>query len=399
MREKTGLPGRVPTKLKAAVLALLAIFAISAVSASSATAAQGDSFEAEFNHVGLFVSIGALGELDELVLDPDTADGDDNLLGSLKFKGTYTDNAGNFNVPKATGLDFPKLALNIEGVNIDGEIKLAEDGTGTYDASTGKLDLNVKLALILGADEIGSIGLPIPASGALRCEFAPLDIAFSSDNGWPHAGQRYTDKAGLEEGAIAGAFTYRPGAKSLIEENASLCELLGGMLDPVGGIWLGNFSSTLAEMPAPTSPKPPETKCPADTTGNYPDCQPIPKEECAPGETGTPPDCVKPPKQLRPGKVGKVTVTPKRAKVKRGKVVRLRIRVTNTGQKNLKTKVRIKSSNKRVKAPKVVAFNVRPGKAQVKVIRVKAAKKAKGKARIIATAAKKRGVAVLTVRR
>jgi len=396
MREKSGLPGRVSTKLKAALVALIAVFAVSAIGASSASAAANDPFEVEFNHVGLYIGIGSLGSLDELVLDPTTDDGEGNLLGSLKFKGTYTDDAGNFTLPKATGLEFPTLALDIEGVKINGGISLAEDGSGTYDASTGKLDLNAKLALVLGADKIEDLGLPIPGSGALSCEFAPLDLSFSTANGWPHAGEAFGDKANLEEGAIAGAFTYKPDVKSLIEENAGLCDLLGGFLDPVGGIWLGNYAAVQTEMPAASGPKPGPTPCPAGTTGNYPHCKQVPVDECPEGQVGTPPDCKD---IVTPGAVGAVKVTPKKAKVKAGKAAKLKIKVSNTGGEALKAKIKIKSSNKKVKAPKTVSVTIQPGKTVTKTIKVKAAKKAKGKAKITATVAGKKGVATLTVKK
>ncbi len=384
------------TKIKVALAAIAAACLMLAISASGAKAAQGDPFNAEFNYVGLNVGISLSSDpLDELVLTPETVDGDDNPVPPLKLQGQYTDNAGNFTLPKATGLVFPPLEIDIEGIKVGGAISLADDATGNYNETTGALDMNMKLSLILGADEIKDLGLPLPGDGPLKCDFQPLDVDFSTGNGWPHPGKAFEDKANLTDGAVAGAWTYKPNVNA-IEGDAFLCDAIAGFLEPVGGIWMANSSTPIAEMPPATSTKPSPLPCPEGTTGSYPNCKPIPVEECAADETGTPPDCKK---IVQQAKITKVAVAPKKKTVKAGKKLKITVKVTNKGNAAKTVTVKLKSNNKRVKVPKQFKVKVGAGKTVAKKVTVNVTKKAKGKARITATADKKTGKSVLTVKK
>ncbi|MBN8868844.1 MAG: metallophosphoesterase [Solirubrobacterales bacterium] len=103
--------------------------------------------------------------------------------------------------------------------------------------------------------------------------------------------------------------------------------------------------------------------------------------------------------------VNKVTVGPKKRKLKAGKKFKLTIKVTNfiTATADAKkVKVSIKSSNKRVKVKgkkkaKVVIAKIQPGKTATVKVPVRALGKARGKAKITVTAAGKKAVANVKV--
>jgi hypothetical protein len=348
-----------------------------AIGANQANASTvGGHIDPEFNYVGLNVSA-AGSEVDSLVLEP-PAD-------PIGIHGTYTDTAGNFNVPKTGGLEFPPVSVAISSATIDGEIGLTEDGTGNYNEATGAMSMNLKLSLTLGVDDVAvladELDIPLPGSGALACKLAPLDVQFSTANGWPHEGSAFTNKAGLEDGALAGAWRYKP-TISTVEGDPTLCGIIGGFLGDVGGIWLGNDSTeSLTDMPIATGPKPPKYECAEDgLEGTPPNCTEPVEQVCDEGYEGTFPDCTK---ILTPAKAV-VSIT-KKATVKAGKKVKIKVTVKNTGEKALTGKLVLSSNNKKVTAsPKKISVNVAGGRSVTKTITVKASKKAKGKATISA---------------
>lgn len=384
--------------LKLAVGALLAAAAFMALafSATSAKASTpGADIQPEFNYVGLFVGTTVAGNVDNLVLEPDSKDGNGDPLPPLKINGKYTDANGNFTVPKNGGLVFPPLAVDLDLLVIDGKIGLTEDGVGHYDEATGAMSLDLKLALELGVDDLealsNEVGIPL-GTGELACEFAPLSISAGTDKGWPHPGKVFADKANLENGAIAGAWRSKPAARAT-EGDQSVCNIIGGFLKPVGGIWLANSSETITDMPDATTPEPsPETCEEHGQEGTFPDCvDPV----CPEGQVGTPPDCNDPPKPVC--KVGQVKVS--KAKVKAGKRAKVRVTVKNNGTAACKGKVALKSNKKFAKVAKNIQFNVKPGKSQTKAVVVRTTRKAKGKVRITATFMKKKGNGVVTVQK
>ncbi|MCO5314563.1 MAG: hypothetical protein M9938_00130 [Solirubrobacterales bacterium] len=366
------------------VLALAALALASftlALAANSAKAANpGDPFAVDFNYAAL--TTGAAGnDIDSLVLKPS-----DNL-GALEVRGQYKDAAGNFNLPKETGLTFPAISVAVGPVTVDGAIALLEDGDGNYNEATGALTMNTKISLTLGVDDIqalsAEIGFPIPGEGALTCAIGPLDLNLSTGGKWPHDAKPFGNKAALQDGSVAGYWDHKPDANSVGDPGKQyLCDLIGGLLDPVGGLWLANGTLdtyTEGTMPAASDPKPIPPVCEPPLEGTYPDCQE--------------------PVAVPKAKITKVKVSG--AKIKKGKKGKITIKVTNKGNGVAKNvKVTLKSSNKQVKVPKSVKIkSIAAGKTATIKVTVKTTKKAKGKVTITAKAGGKTGKGKVTIRK
>lgn len=139
------------------------------------------------------------------------------------------------------------------------------------------------------------------------------------------------------------------------------------------------------------TPRCAEQVCPVGTVLSGDECQ------CPPGETGTPPNCEP---HVDPRTVlTKVTVAPKRAKIMAGKRLRLTIRVkAKPGLAPHRFRIKLRSSNKRVRVPKSVVVNV-PGTTGKVTVFAKAARKAKGKATITASYKKLKGKSVLKIKK
>lgn len=361
--------GRKALTVKVALVALLAAFVALVAGAGQAKAAQGDPFNATFNYAGLNVDV-TLAQLDELVLD---GTGD-----SLSLSGTYTDNSGNFTLPKNTGLTFPDIALPLtDGVDLNANIALNADGSGNYNSSTGAMSLDLPVALTIGVSDVAALPIPGLGSGPLTCKFAPISISMSTSKGWPHAGSAFANPATIQNGALAGAWRSKPAATVIAGQQAT-CDLIAGVLKDVGGLWLANSTNTITTMPAATEAKPGKMTCAElGKVGTYPNCEdPV----CPEGQEGTPPDCT----PILTDAKAVVTVA-KTATVKAGKTVKIKVTVKNTGGKTLTGSLAISSNNKQVTAsPKSSAISLAGGASVVKTITVKAAKKAKGKATITA---------------
>lgn len=213
----------------------------------------------------------------------------------------------------------------------------------------------------------------------------------------PHAGSAFADPATIENGALAGAWRSKPAA-TVIEGAQATCDLIAGVLKPVGGLWLANSSSIISPMPTATAAKPgPETCEESGKVGTFPNCEDPVVEGCPEGTTGVFPDCT--PIVVPAANISKVAVTLAKGSIKKGKKTTVTIKVTNSGTKSATVTVAIKSSSGQVKAPKSVKVTVGAKKTVSKRITLSATKKAKGKATITATANKKSGKSVLTVKK
>ena len=383
------------TGVKAAVSALLAAAAFMALglafNANGAKASTvGDPVNPEFNYVGLSVTA-AGNELSEIVLEPPTA--------PIALNGSYTDTNGNFTIPQDTGLNFPPVEVAIPDVaTINGEIALTKDGTGNYNEATGAMDLDLSISLTLGVDDLEALGeeLGFPlGEGALACKLAPLNIALSTGNGWPAAADSF-DAGTFENGSLAGAWRTKPSITAVLGDPAT-CGIIGGFLETVGGLWLANDQSeSITELPAATQNKPSEYACSEDgLVGTPPNCEEPEPPKCDPGFEGTPPACTK---ILTDGKVGSLSIT-KKVTIKAGKKGKVKVKVTNTGEKSFSGKITLKSNNKQVKVQKSVSVKIAAGSSVTKTINVSTTKKAKGKANITASIAGKKATAKVTVKK
>ncbi|MEX1218964.1 MAG: hypothetical protein WEB05_01070 [Solirubrobacterales bacterium] len=335
------------------VLAGLCFVAVALFSASSAKAATvGDPVAVDFNYAGININT-ALAGINELVLTPDAG------LGGLELRGTYTDADGSFTVPEDGGLTFPDLALDI-GVDLEAQIGLIEDADGTYNSATGAMTFNPSIFLTIGVSDVAGLPLPGLGNGPLRCELAPLTVAFSTSGGWPAPGNTFDPGAGtLKNGAVSGAWDVKPDIIAR-EGSQSTCDLIGGLLEPVGGLWLAQSDTPIASMPAATAPAPPPAVCGDDFTG-------------------TPPNCVavEPP---TPAKVG-FSSRARSVTILRGRSGVVRVTVRNSGEASA-TSVKVCGtiSARFAKAPKCVSLGTIAGGASKNAsLRLTAGKRAKGK--------------------
>lgn len=363
-------------KVRAGLMALAAAASLAILAVAAAPGAKaaniGDPVEVDFNHVGVYLEAAILGEVNQMILKP--SDG----LGELEVRGTYTSTSGDFSVPKVGGLNFPDIQLNFDGIVVDGNLGLAENSTGTYNEATGAMTLNPKIALTLGVSDAGALAPGILPPGPLRCKLSPINAYLSTGYGWPAPGDPFAAGT-FTEGAVAGAWTVKPGFEQLA---GTSCSLLAGVIAPVGGIWLGNYAAESTTLPAPTASKPAANTCPAGLFGNGTDCSTTP-----------PPD---PPPTPRGPSLGAPSFAKAKVTVKRGKTASLVVKVKNSGDAAGTAKVAISSSSKAVTVPKSVTVKVPAGKTGQATIKVKAGKK-KGKATITAKLGSRSAKATVTV--
>ncbi|MBN8866576.1 MAG: hypothetical protein J0H98_03385 [Solirubrobacterales bacterium] len=145
------------------------------------------------------------------------------------------------------------------------------------------------------------------------------------------------------------------------------------------------------------SPRCPGQVCPEGQTGIAPDhCVDIPK--CPEGTEGTPPNC-EPIVIVDPATViTKLTLSPKKGKVKAGKVMRLKLTVrAKLGMGPGRFKINLRSSNRQVKVPRSVVVSLK-GAVTKKTVKVRATRKAKRRAVITAKSGKRVARATLQVK-
>ena len=329
----------------------------------------GDEIAVDFNYVGIDVNT-PFGGVSEIVLSPDSekevSPGVFEPLGALKLNGNYdSGSSGAFTVPQDGGLTFPDLALDLDIVELEAQIALTEDATGTHDPVTGAMTFNPSISLTIGVSDVSKLPPEAAlilggATGPLRCELAPLSAQLSTSNGWPAAGHAFDPGAGpLKNGAAAGAWTVKPEIVAKQGSQAT-CDLIGSLLEPVGGLWRAQSDALIEDLPAATSPKPQAAVCGA-------------------GETGTPPNCVViPPK--KPAKIA-LQSKPKAVALKRGKSGTVRVTVRNTGEVSA-TGVKVCGTipTKFAKKPSCVTLGtIAGGKSKTASIRLATSKRAKGR--------------------
>jgi hypothetical protein len=345
-------------KVRIGILAMLTglcllVVALFGASNAKAGGSVGDEIAVDFNYVGIDVNT-VLGGVSDLVLTPDAA------LGELELRGNFNSgSSGAFTVPQTGGLNFPNLALDLGGIDLEAQIALTEDASGTYDPTTGAMTFNPSISLNIGVSDIAALPIPGLGTGPLRCELAPLAVALSTSNGWPAQGNTFDTGPGtLKNGAAAGAWDVKPAIVAL-EGPQATCDLIGSLLEPVGGLWLAQSDSLVSALPAATSSKPEPAVC-------------------GDGFTGDPPNCVAiPPK---PAKIA-LQSKPKGVAVKRGRSGVVRVTVRNTGEVSAAgVKVCGTISSKVAKKPRCVTLgSIAGGKSKTASIRLATSRKAKGR--------------------
>jgi hypothetical protein len=330
------------------------LLAIALFGASNAKAGGGgDPIAVDFNYVGIDVTT-SLGGVSDLVLTPEAA------LGELELRGNYdSGSSGAFTVPQTGGLTFPDLALDLGGIDLEAQIALTEDATGTHDPATGAMTFNPSISLTIGVSDIGSLPIPGLGTGPLRCELSPLSVALSTSNGWPAEGNAFDTGAGpLKNGAAAGAWDVKPNIVAK-EGPQATCDLIGSLLEPVGGLWLAQSDTPVAALPAATSDKPEPAVC-------------------GDGFTGTPPNCVEIPKS--PAKVA-VQPKPRAVTIKRGRTGVVRVTVRNTGELGASgVKVCGTISARFARTPRCVTLgSIAGGAAKTASLRLTTSRRAKGR--------------------
>lgn len=275
---------------------------------------------------------------------------------------------GNLNFPALTntGLQFPYmnvLSPTDPTLKVPFTFRLREPGlTGTFDEATGQAELSgsmdVYVIVGLGAvpNPISPVDLGVPPLGPFgRCHIANVPVNFSTETKAPFTAVRFANGFG-KDGALTTAWEDIPQAEAenATAEQQDLCAQLDGIIHGPGGIWLSN---------GVVAPEP----------------QPVPEPTCADDLRLCPvPTYVE---------ITRTRINPKKKAVKPGKQVKLKVTVFNEGTEAATAlPVRIRSSNKRVKAPKKLTVNVPAGGSASKTFKVRVKRRAKGKAAIIANA-------------
>ncbi len=370
MREKSGRKGRLATKVAAVLVALMASFAF--VNAASAA----DSVKSEFNDAWIKLpALDALTKGSIHALDPA-----DTSIPKVNLNGEYDAGTGKVSY-KASEFSFPRQSFEVLGGDLNLDIVAMNDFTGTYNKDTGALKVDLPLKLV-----VDGAGL------SLKCELRPLNIGLDSGGAAVNfstedlpnnelGGAPFAGPSGA--GSVIGGWTNVTPASNVFGVAAygkteatmttdckdTIALLTGGDANQSfdGIIWLGG---TTTYTKGPDDPQ-----CPAGQVGTYPDCK----------------------DPVTPGKISKITIT-KKATVKAGKKVKIKVKVTNSGGSAVNGKVALKSTNKKVKVPKKIAVKIAAGKTVTKTIVVKAAKKAKGKATITASISGKKAKSKITVK-
>jgi hypothetical protein len=317
--------------------------------------APGDPVEFSFNHAALFTQLSFVDDpVDGFILRP--GDG----RGEVTLRGTYTDRDGSFTVP-ASGLSIPDIQLRIgDLLSLDATLSQVGAASGSFDEATGELTFKPDLALGFSAEGLGPF-FSIDPDEPFDCSISPLASSFSTEGGWPHPGQRLADESGFTTGALAGVWRSRPPV-----ENGELCALLASLVEPVGGLWLANSAERLIELPAATSRKP----------SSIPYVEPsVPR-----------------------ARIARVSMPARTMAVSSGSVVRMPVRIRNSGDAPARLTAKLTSSRAWLKVARRVQIRVPAGKTVVRRIPVRITRRAKGGARITARIAGHKGTMRLRVR-
>jgi hypothetical protein len=190
----------VSSAFAAAVLALvLAATAMLALAAGPARAAD-QPFKLDFDQSAIDVSLLGTVPIDQL-------SGPSSIEGTIDDDGNVKIPKGNFKLPV---IDVSSVAQSLIGIDLPIELKgfmgIEQAATGSFDAGTGKMEIQTKAGLwitvnpqqILGL--VGGSGLDLGSLGGLTallgneltCGFSPMDVTFTTESTSLGTGQRFT---------------------------------------------------------------------------------------------------------------------------------------------------------------------------------------------------------------
>lgn len=364
MREHHGPSGRVSTKVKAALVALLAVFAISGLSATQATAAQ--QLKLSFNDSWIGVpALDALGAGSFHAIDPE-----DGKNLKIDLEGSLANN-GNFSAP-ASSFDFPTQVIDAGALgDVELNILATKAITGNYNTGSGAFSADLSLKLTVA----------VPAMNVL-CAIEPLNIPLGTTGSY--------DFGDTDEPNLLSAANFTSGAGAVL------------------GSWTGVGVDNVTQVsPAIDPTLPPEEQeeqniCKMVINGLIADeGVDNPSFDGTIWLGGTAEVTGQPDPDLKPGKVGKITVAPKNTVIKKGKKKVLKVKVKNAGDKVLKTKLKIQAPKAKVNVKKQMQIKVPAGKVKVfrVPVKVKKTKKAKGQAKIVFKAGGKKAVAKVKIKK
>lgn len=272
----------------------------------------------------------------------------------IQLNGDLT--SGRLTVPANlnTGLQFPYMHLMHPfepGLRIPVTMRLNSPGlTGTYDQANGAMRLSGKLDVIVITgtgtgfplpDSLDDTGVP-PLGLFARCRINDVPVDFNTEERYPTVAQPFKGGFG-KKGALTTNWLKLPQAKS---ENGGDCGDLNRLLNVTGGIWLSNGI---------VKPKPPPP-------GLNPVCETDP-ELC---------------ERSRYVEIDGLRLKAGKRKVRPGQKVTMVVRVHNAGTRDATgLKVRVWSSNPKVKVPKRVTLTVPAGTWASKRFTVRVKRKAK----------------------
>jgi hypothetical protein len=310
----------------------------------------------------------------------------DSLDSKASLEGTI-DESGNVTIPKG-GFRMPEFGIT-EPVTVKAFMGIEAPATGTFDAATGRLDLDTQAGLwvsvnieqLLGAAEgfgfdLGSIGSITPYLGLigenLTCGFSPMDVHFSTEPNSVATGQRFAQGPGGRGAISAGFSKLGPFAgKTRVFGVIDVCKVLQaqlpGLLEGIGGETGGFDLGGLLDGLDPNA---------LDSLDVGPGAITLTRtsvDPAVPGDPDGPPEAGGP----APARL-KLSVTPRNRRARPGKQVRYRATVQNAGGRAAgNVAVCLRAPKQAVRVKRCRGFGrLAAGARKVRVFKLKLRKKA-----------------------
>lgn len=253
----------------------------------------------------------------------------DALSTKASLEGTI-DEHGSVNVPKGK-FKMPEVGIE-EPIALKGFLGIESDATGTFDESTGRLELDAKAGLWVSVDVeqvlgiVDGLGIDLGNLGGfasflpkdLTCGFSPMDVHFTTEGTSLAGGRRFLSGPSgpgsiSAEWSKLGPFAGRTKVFGLIDACTLLKDQIPGLLGGVAGVDLGGLDlSDLDNLDLGPS------GITLVRTRNEPVVKP-------PDPPAPDPDPAATSSKL------KLKISPRLRKAKAGKTVKYRARITNSG--------------------------------------------------------------------